>query len=95
MTNEIYCEYTKTFPVDKWGRIGGMLSLADVPVVSYKDLTREGIASFKVFTTSIRPPSPQMQNNHTDFGRLSTIMDRVSESGSILLVHSEDDEMVQ
>ena len=59
-----------------------------------KDLTREGIASFKVFTTSIRPPSPQMQNNHTDFGRLSTIMDRVSESGSILLVHSEDDEMV-
>ena len=47
MTNEIYCEYTKTFPVDKWGRIGGMLSLADVPVVSYKDLTREGIVRYK------------------------------------------------
>ena len=57
-------------------------------------LTRDGIASFKIFTTSIRPPSPQMQNNHTDFGRLGTIMERVSEAGSILLVHSEDDEMV-
>ncbi|HBR64281.1 MAG TPA: hypothetical protein DEA18_00625, partial [Dehalococcoidia bacterium] len=59
-----------------------------------KQLTREGIASFKIFTTSIRPPSPQMQNNHTDFGRLGTIMEQVSDSGSILLVHSEDDEMV-
>ena len=58
------------------------------------DLVSDGIASFKVFTTSIRPPSPQMQNNHTDFGRLSEIMARVADSGAMLLVHSEDDEMV-
>lgn len=43
MKQEIYCEYTKNFPVDKWGRIGGMLSLSDVPVAGHKDLTREGI----------------------------------------------------
>ena len=58
------------------------------------ELVEEGFPSFKVFTTSIRPPSPQMQNNKTDFGRLGIIMERVTESGGILLVHSEDDDMV-
>ena len=38
----IACEYTYKFPVDEWDRIGGLYSLADVPVVSYKDLTRLG-----------------------------------------------------
>ena len=58
------------------------------------ELTQDGYASFKVFTTSIRPPSPQMQDNKTDFGRLSAIMDQVASSGSILMIHSEDDDMV-
>ena len=58
------------------------------------ELVKNGIASFKIFTTSIRPPSPQMQNNHIDFGRLGEIMSQIEESGGILLVHSEDDEMV-
>ncbi len=58
------------------------------------ELIDEGFPSFKVFTTSIRPPSPQMQNNKTDFGRLTRIMERVAEGGGILLVHSEDDDMV-
>ena len=35
-----------------------------------------------------------MQNNKTDFGRLTAIMQRVSEAGGMLLVHSEDDDMV-
>ena len=58
------------------------------------ELVSDGFPSFKIFTTSIRPPSPQMQNNKTDFGRLTAIMRRVSESGGMLLVHSEDDDMV-
>ena len=58
------------------------------------ELVEEGFPSFKIFTTSIRPPSPQMQNNKTDFGRLTSIMEKVTESGGILLVHSEDDDMV-
>ena len=57
-------------------------------------LVEEGFPSFKIFTTSIRPPSPQMQNNKTDFGRLTSIMEKVTEAGGILLVHSEDDDMV-
>lgn len=58
------------------------------------ELVEAGFPSFKVFTTSIRPPSPQMQNNKTDFGRLNVIMENVTEAGGILLVHSEDDDMV-
>ncbi|MFP6679235.1 MAG: amidohydrolase family protein [Dehalococcoidia bacterium] len=58
------------------------------------ELVQSGIPSFKVFTTSIRPPSPQMEDRQTDFGRLGSIMEKVSENGGILLVHSEDDEMV-
>ena len=58
------------------------------------DLVKAGFPSFKIFTTSIRPPSPQMQNNKTDFGRLNVIMENVAEAGGILLVHSEDDDMV-
>ena len=59
------------------------------------DLVREGFPSFKIFTTSVRPPSPQMPDRHTDFGRLASIMERVSASGGVLLVHAEDDEMVR
>ena len=58
------------------------------------ELVEEGFPSFKIFTTSIRPPSPQMQNNKTDFGRLALIMEKVEAAGGILLVHSEDDDMV-
>ena len=58
------------------------------------ELVQEGFPSFKIFTTSIRPPSPLMQDRQTDFGRLAAIMEQVSSSGGMLLVHSEDDEMV-
>ena len=58
------------------------------------DLVQEGFASFKIFTTSIRPPGPQMLDRHTDFGRLAAIMEQVASSGGMLMVHSEDDEMV-
>jgi len=36
------CNYSYKFPVDEWGRLGGLYSLADVPVRSHKTLTREG-----------------------------------------------------
>ena len=58
------------------------------------ELIEGGFPSFKIFTTTIRPPSPTMENRHTDFGRLATIMDQISSNGGILMVHSEDDEMV-
>jgi len=36
------CNYKYKFPVDEFGRPGGMYSLADLPVVGYKILERTG-----------------------------------------------------
>ena len=37
------CKYKHVFPIDEFGRIGGMYSLADVPISGIKEFTREGI----------------------------------------------------
>ena len=42
-----HCTYTKEFPVDEFGRPGGMYSLADLPIQEYKMLTRDGILEAK------------------------------------------------
>ena len=63
-------------------------------IAQIPELVEDGFPSFKIFTTSIRPPGPQMQNRHTDFGRLAAIMDQIAGKGGMLMVHSEDDEMV-
>ena len=42
-----HCTYTKEFPVDEFGRLGGMYSLADLPIREYKMLTRDGILEAK------------------------------------------------
>ena len=47
----------------------------DHVIAQIGELVQDGYASFKIFTTSIRPSSPQMQDNKTDFGRLAVIMD--------------------
>ena len=41
------CEYTFEFPVDKWDRPGGIYSMADVPIKTYKKLTRDGVVISK------------------------------------------------
>ena len=40
---EYNCTYKKEFPVDEYGRLGGLYSLADVPIMEYKELTRTGV----------------------------------------------------
>lgn len=37
------CKYKYVFPIDEFGRIGGLYSLADVPISGTKEFTREGI----------------------------------------------------
>ena len=44
---EYHCTYKKVFPVDEFGRPGGMYSLADLPIREYKMLTRDGILEAK------------------------------------------------
>jgi len=41
------CTYTKEFPIDEFGRIGGMYSLADLPIAKHEALTRKGIIESK------------------------------------------------
>ena len=40
---EYHCTYKKVFPVDEYGRPGGFYSLADLPIMEHKELTRSGI----------------------------------------------------
>ena len=40
---EYHCTYKKVFPVDEFGRPGGFYSLADLPIMEHKELTRSGI----------------------------------------------------
>ena len=37
------CTYKKVFPLDEFGRLGGFYSLADLPIVQHKEMTRTGI----------------------------------------------------
>ena len=81
-----YTDYSY-HPIFAGGAAPGVI--AQIP-----ELVQEGFPSFKIFTTSIRPPVHQMQDRRIDFGRLASIMEQVASSGGMLLVHSEDDEMV-
>ena len=40
---EYHCTYRKVFPVDEYGRPGGFYSLADLPIMEHKELTRNGV----------------------------------------------------
>ena len=40
---EYHCTYKKVFPVDEYGRPGGVYSLADLPIMDHKELTRNGV----------------------------------------------------
>ena len=40
---EYHCTYTKEFPVDEYGRPGGFYSLADLPIMEHKEMSRSGV----------------------------------------------------
>ena len=42
-----YCTYTKEFPVDEYGRLGGLYSLVDIPIAMNMKMTRDGIIEAK------------------------------------------------
>ena len=44
---EYHCTYRMEFPIDEFGRIGGMYSLADLPIAKHEALTRKGIIESK------------------------------------------------
>ena len=40
---EYHCTYTMVFPIDEYGRLGGLYSLADLPIMEHKEMSRNGI----------------------------------------------------
>jgi len=56
---------------------------------------RAGYPSFKVFTTNVLPPHPRRQGNRLDFGRIGFAMEKVAPAGGLMVVHGEDEDLVQ
>ena len=56
---------------------------------------QQGYPSFKVFTTNVLPPHPKRAGNRIDFGRIHHAMGKVAAHGGIMVVHGEDEDLVQ
>jgi dihydropyrimidinase len=56
---------------------------------------QQGYPSFKVFTTNVLPPHPKRPGNRLDFGRIGHAMERVARHGGLMVVHGEDEDLVQ
>jgi dihydropyrimidinase len=59
------------------------------------DIVKQGFPSFKVFTTEVMPPHPKRVRLRLDMGRIQLTMERVAKAGGIMVVHAEDDDLVQ
>ena len=55
----------------------------------------QGFPSFKVFTNEVLPPHPNRQSFKLDFGRIALAMERAARHGGLMVVHAEDDDLVQ
>ena len=55
----------------------------------------DGFASVKIFTTNIRPPELSGEPRMVRMGHLHDLMEEIQRRNAMLLVHSEDDDMVQ
>jgi dihydropyrimidinase len=59
------------------------------------DVIKQGFPSFKVFTTDVLPPHPKRSRLRLDFGRIQLAMEKVAKNDGIMVVHAEDDDIVQ
>ena len=59
------------------------------------EFVTDGFATVKIFTTNIRPRTSQGEPRMVGTGHLHDLMEQIQRSGAMLLVHSEDDDMVQ
>jgi dihydropyrimidinase len=59
------------------------------------EFIEDGFASIKIFTTNIRPPAVAGEPRMVKMGHLHDLMEQIQRHGAMLLVHSEDDDMVQ
>jgi dihydropyrimidinase len=59
------------------------------------ELIQAGFPSFKVFTCNVLPPRPPRRSYKMEFGRIGRLMEKVAAGGGIVVVHGEDDDLVQ
>ena len=62
---------------------------------SLHEAVEDGFPSFKIFTTNIRPPATTGEPRMVGTGHLHDLMVEIQRLSAMLLVHSEDDDMVQ
>jgi len=73
--------------------LAGALELRQFDQIA--ETIRAGFPSFKVFTTNILPPHPKRAGNRIDFGRIGYAMEQVVPAGGLIVVHGEDEDLVQ
>ena len=54
-----------------------------------------GFPSFKVFTVNVLPPHPKRHPYRLDFGRIGHAMEIARARGGLMVVHAEDEDVVQ
>jgi dihydropyrimidinase len=72
--------------------------MGGTPLEAFDDVSElvgAGFASFKVFTCNVLPPVPPRRSYRMDFGRIGLLMEKVAAAGGIMVVHGEDDDIVQ
>src|SRR5262249_10903118 len=82
-----YLDYT--FHVTLAGALG--LKTFDQPA----EAIQPGVPSLNVYTTNVLPPHPKREGNRIDFGRIHLAMEKVAARGGIMVVHGEDEDLVQ
>jgi dihydropyrimidinase len=73
--------------------LGGALPLKIFEQIP--EAIQEGFPSFKIFTNEVLPPHPKRLPFKLDFGRIGYAMERAAKYGGIMVVHAEDDDVVQ
>ena len=75
-----------------------LMLLGEVPppiLESLHEHIEDGFASVKIFTTNIRPPEMSGEPRMVKMGHLHDLMEQIQRNDAMLMVHSEDDDMVQ
>ena len=75
-----------------------LMLLGELPahiLESLHEHIEDGFASVKIFTTNIRPPEMTGDPRMVGMGHLHDLMEQIQRHNAMLMVHSEDDDMVQ
>ncbi len=88
-TGNSYCDYSYH-----------LMLIGDIPsnvIGQVREAISDGFPTFKIFTTNIRPTEgiPEDRRWMVNLGQVSEVMEQVATHGGLMLVHSEDDDIVQ